>query len=374
MASNSKLNTPTVDTSSVIAARAQTAVTNRIFSSLRQRVEQLDTVARNNTTLANQEFDARLSTMNDTLQFVRIESMNTVLKLQNAGGDLSGPFTNMSVNSIQSIPFVLTSPSLNNILVFDGTSWVNAGIPSHTHVKADVTDFAHTHAGADIITGTVDYARLPTGTAASTVAIGNHTHTLDGLSDVAITSPTYRDTILYNGSSWVNSKDEYVVTTFADVTLTNGTAAQSVFAAADDTIALPAASAWFVQGSYVIASGTILHTTAISFLVSGVGGSSGTINFRVNSFPAGAYGTVGRAQDTVAFNSAAGGVINAANTGALIAISFEGVYTCPDAVTFTPQLTFSAAPGGTNLTKVGSYIRLTRLFGADNTAADAAWT
>jgi hypothetical protein len=34
----------------------------------------------------------------------------------------------------------------------------------------------HTHTGTDITTGTVDFARLPTGTTASTVAIGDHTH------------------------------------------------------------------------------------------------------------------------------------------------------------------------------------------------------
>jgi len=269
---------------------------------------------------------------------------------------------------------VITTPAINHILVHNGTNFVNTvTVPTHTHVKADVTDFAHTHAGADIVSGTVDIARLPTGTTASTVAIGDHTHTLDGLSDVAITSPTYRDTILYNGSSWVNSKDEYVVTAFADVTLTNGTAAQSVFAAGDDTIALPAASAWLVQGSYVIASGTTSHTTAISFSIVGLGGT-GALNYRVVSFPAGTYGTPGRTQDTSAWNSAGGGAINGTNTGALTVITFEGVYTCPDAVNFTPQLTFGTAPGGTNLTKVGSYIRLTGLFGADNTAADAVWT
>lgn len=47
----------------------------------------------------------------------------------------------------------------------------------HTHTKSQITDFTHTHAGADITTGTVDIARLPTGTTATTVALGNHTHT-----------------------------------------------------------------------------------------------------------------------------------------------------------------------------------------------------
>jgi hypothetical protein len=45
-------------------------------------------------------------------------------------------------------------------------------------------DTSHTHAGADIASGTVAFARLPTGTGASDVAIGNHTHTYIPLSTV----------------------------------------------------------------------------------------------------------------------------------------------------------------------------------------------
>ncbi|GAB3213316.1 hypothetical protein GCM10027294_43730 [Marinactinospora endophytica] len=42
---------------------------------------------------------------------------------------------------------------------------------------------AHTHAAGDITSGTIAFARLPTGTTASTVAVGNHTHTVDQVTD-----------------------------------------------------------------------------------------------------------------------------------------------------------------------------------------------
>lgn len=196
---------------------------------------------------------------------------------------------------------------------------------------------------------------------------------LDDLTDVTITSAAYRDNLTYNGSAWVNLKDEYFVTAYSDVALTNGTSNQSVFASGNDSINLPGASSWLLQGSYVIASGIVTHTTAINFFEAGLGGN-GKCNFRVMSFPAGTYGTTGRTQDTSAWNSSAGGAINATNTGALTVITFEGVYTCLDSVTFTPQVKFSAAPGGTNLTKAGSYLRLTRLFLTDFGIADAEWT
>jgi hypothetical protein len=49
------------------------------------------------------------------------------------------------------------------------------------------------HAAADITSGTLDLARIPTGTTSSTVALGNHTHTgfltgSGGITTVAVVS------------------------------------------------------------------------------------------------------------------------------------------------------------------------------------------
>ena len=63
--------------------------------------------------------------------------------------------------------------------------------------ETDFADAAHSHAGGDITSGTVDFARLPVGTAANTVSEGNHSH--------AITESGWAD----NGSNVVleNSSD-----------------------------------------------------------------------------------------------------------------------------------------------------------------------
>lgn len=57
---------------------------------------------------------------------------------------------------------------------------------SHTHAIGDVTNLqttldgkaasSHTHAASDVASGTLDVARIPTGTTSSTVALGDHTH------------------------------------------------------------------------------------------------------------------------------------------------------------------------------------------------------
>jgi microcystin-dependent protein len=55
---------------------------------------------------------------------------------------------------------------------------------AHTHTKANITDFAHTHAAADVASGVLDIARIPVGSTSSTVAVGDHTHTGGGLNTV----------------------------------------------------------------------------------------------------------------------------------------------------------------------------------------------
>lgn len=126
-------------------------------------------------------------------------------------------------------------PSLNasktNAGTFDiariptGTTGTTVSLGNHTHTKADITDFAHTHPASEIVSGTLDLARIPslpasqitsgtldiahipnldaaktttgifdlaripTGTSGSTVAMGNHVHnaadTTTGIFDAA---------------------------------------------------------------------------------------------------------------------------------------------------------------------------------------------
>jgi hypothetical protein len=86
---------------------------------------------------------------------------------------------------------------------------IGAAPTSHTHAVADVNGLqtaldgkqaagsyanaTHTHSAADINSGTLDLARIPTGTTSSTVALGNHTHTgfltgSGGITSVAVVS------------------------------------------------------------------------------------------------------------------------------------------------------------------------------------------
>ena len=58
----------------------------------------------------------------------------------------------------------------NRLYVRHSAAWleVSADVAGHTHVEADITDFAHAHDAADLTAGTVATARLGSGTADAT--------------------------------------------------------------------------------------------------------------------------------------------------------------------------------------------------------------
>jgi hypothetical protein len=50
----------------------------------------------------------------------------------------------------------------------------------------------------------IAFSLIPVGTTSTTVAQGDHTHTLDQLSDVVISTPALRQVLKYNGTNWIN--------------------------------------------------------------------------------------------------------------------------------------------------------------------------
>lgn len=156
-------------------------------------------------------------------------------------------------------------------------------------------------------------------------------------------------------------------------TISNVNTAQNVFDAANDVITLAANTTYAFEGFYRVISGTTTaHTTNMSFSEMGIG-AGGTWYWLASAHTAIA-GTVSRAQDTVVFSSSAGGATNASSTTALVTIWFRGtVETSTDAVSVTPQITFSAAPGGTNQIGAGTFIRFTPL-GTDTVQSVGPWS
>lgn len=78
-----------------------------------------------------------------------------------------------------------SSATTGQVATWNGTAWVpqspsSGGVTSYNDLTDVPTTFppaTHTHAASDITSGTLDLARIPTGTTGATVALGNHTHT-----------------------------------------------------------------------------------------------------------------------------------------------------------------------------------------------------
>ncbi len=76
---------------------------------------------------------------------------------------------------IETDPVWTASPSFG-ISGTDLTNW-NTAYGWGNHAVAGYAPAVHTHAAADITSGTLNIARIPTGTTSATVSLGNHTHT-----------------------------------------------------------------------------------------------------------------------------------------------------------------------------------------------------
>jgi len=125
---------------------------------------------------------------------------------------------------------------------------------THSHAISDVTDLqtalsgkaasSHEHSGADITSGTVGFSYLPTGTGASQVAIGNHSHNgyadsghghgnITSGGDITATAPT------------VASGDKLIINDESESKVTNGPAfgsSTTTFLANNGTWQTPAGS------------------------------------------------------------------------------------------------------------------------------------
>ncbi len=149
-----------------------------------------------------------------------------------------------------------------------------------------------------------------------------------------------------------------VICPSAATSLSNVNTVQNVFSPTGyDVISIQPLTTYMFDGQYLIGSGTTSHSTAMSFLLGG-GATVNNVTWSTMTTTLTTIGTSSTTQATNLFTSVAGGVLNAANTNATCVVVFQGIMRVNSSGgTITPQLTVSAAPGGTNQMLIGSYLR-----------------
>ena len=146
----------------------------------------------------------------------------------------------------------------------------------------------------------------------------------------------------------------------SDFTLANVNTAQTCFPSTADQFTLEANTTYEIEGQYYIANGTTTHTTAISFLLSNGLTLQATNGFDIQVLlHSAAANTITTTQSTVHMTGVSSKVLNATSTAARTIVYFKGTIRTNVAGDLTPQLTFSAAPGGTNQMLANSWLKFT---------------
>jgi hypothetical protein len=138
-------------------------------------------------------------------------------------------------------------------------------------------------------------------------------------------------------------------------TLTNGTATQAVFDTGQDTITLQASTTYMFEGQYLLTTGATSHTTEMSFVLTTATMTNctwSTITGSPNALNAGSTGA-----STAIFDSVTGGTLNSTTTALNTMIRFQGIMRVNAGGTLVPNIAFSAAPGVTCSTLIGSYLK-----------------
>ena len=202
-----------------------------------------------------------------------------------------------------------------------------------------------------------DYSRLRAGT--TTIAPLKFTSGTN-LTTAEAGAVEYDGNVFYGTPKGSSSGRGVITTQFVTIVdtdegLNNDANLQSPFPTSGDTFNVESSTVYLYEMQLFLTTGTTTHTTAVDF-------DGGTASFTwfegfalVNMS---ALNTTGTAQTSIELNDAAEQILNATSTAASTVINIKGSMKINSGGTFIPQIKFSAAPGGTNTCRVGSYFRM----------------
>ena len=135
--------------------------------------------------------------------------------------------------------------------------------------------------------------------------------------------------------------------------LADGTSAQAIFATANDTLSVLAATLYRVEFNIFLTTGTTTHTTSFGF-----GGDATATSVQITVLGRSAADNTLAAPQWKEMESLSAVVATATSVAVTTHLTGFGLIETNAAGTLIPQVTFSAAPGGTNQVEIGSYLLL----------------
>lgn len=224
------------------------------------------------------------------------------------------------------------------------TEWRNSSAVAQSYVKAN--------GGFVLVAGTTAFAplQLQSGTNLTTPVGGAFEY--DG--KVKYFTPNSAAT-----AGRALDRSEYLLVSGADLTLSNATGVQSLFAAANDTITVAAGTSYYFECEFhQTGTGTTSHTLNFA-----LGGTLTTYNVQYQSYVsqnATGSGTPATTANYACYiATAASTAITAATATAIYrTVRIRGVIRVNASGTLIPQVAFSAAPGVAPVIKTGAMFKL----------------
>lgn len=284
--------------------------------------------------------------------------------------DLNRALTNFSTADITIDDLVASTANISGNIV--GGNIATAGTANLVNIIGTTASLAGNITGANLVTnGSVSAAGNVTGgniTAkirppAGTVTLSPLQFTSGtNLTTAAAGAFEYDGVVIYStpqaSQRGVSPSEHFLALVNDNTSLADSTSAQAVFnSPAAGTITLPGNTSYFIEGLYYItrAAGTTSHTLSTLFAL---GGTITSLTYAAET-----TSTVGNALGPVSRIYATGPtatVVTAASTSATenITVLIKGILRTNSAGTFTPQIQYSAAPGGAPTVLANSYFRL----------------
>lgn len=239
--------------------------------------------------------------------------------------------------------FVTSAGAKASVLKFAPVKTINGVEPSNGNVV--ITNVSGT---ASTITGQINQSQVNNlvsdlGLKQSTLVSGSNIKTVNGISILGSGNVGFVNLIAAPSSSF---------------NLQDSTVEQNAFPTACDEIILSSNKTYLFKGKYLISTGTVSHLTLMGWLTSG-GLSISSMEYVAKAFLGSASNeTTATQYATQISGTGFKKVFVSASTSAVLTVEFEGILRCTTGGKLVPQISFSAAPGGTNTMKLGSHIQL----------------